>query len=156
MKVKRISSRNIIRAPRSFTLEQAAVLMRQHHVGALLVTEDEPGESQAIGIVTDRDLVLQAIAEGIGPRELTLGDVMRPTIFSVSENADIFEALETMRGSGVRRLAVSAGEGVLVGIVSLDDIVDALGAEVTSLAGVIRSEHERECAEQDRRATLDA
>ena len=119
MKVKRIYSRDVIRAPRSFSLEQVAVLMRQHHVGAVLVTEDEPSDNQAIGIVTDRDLVLQAIAEGIGPREATIADVMTPSIASVSENADIFEALETMRAKGVRRLAVSAGEGVLVGIVSM-------------------------------------
>lgn len=111
MKVKRIYSRDVIRAPRSFSLEQVAVLMRQHHVGAVLVTEDEPSDNQAIGIVTDRDLVLQAIAEGIGPREATIADVMTPSIASVSENADIFEALETMRAKGVRRLAVSAGRG---------------------------------------------
>jgi CBS domain-containing protein len=148
MIVKRIYSRDLVCAQRSFSLQQAAMLMREHHVGALLVTEDEPRENEFIGIVTDRDLVLQALAEGIGPREATVGDVMMPVIATVPENAEIFEALETMRDGGIRRLAVSTGEGVLVGIVSLDDILDALGAELTSLGGVIRSERKRESAVQ--------
>jgi CBS domain-containing protein len=148
MKVKRIYSRNVIRALRSFSLGQVAVLMGRHHVAAVLVTEDESSENQAIGIVIDRDLVLQAMAEGIGPREVTVGDVMTPSIVSVSENADIHEALETMRLRGIRRLGVSTGEGVLVGIVSVDDIVDALGTELTSLAGLIRSERARQSAQQ--------
>ena len=148
MKVKHIYSHNVIRTPRSLSLERLAVLMRRHHVGAVLVTEGEPSENQAIGIVTDRDLVLQAMAEGIGPREATVGDVMTPSVVSVSENADIHEALETMGVRGIRRLGVATGEGVLVGIVSFDDIVDALGTELTSLAGVIRSERVRESAQQ--------
>ena len=146
MKVKRICSRNLVCARRSFSLQEAAVLMREHHVGALLVTEEGPREDEFIGIVTDRDLVLQALAEGIGPREATVGDVMMPVIATIPENAEVFEALETMRDGGIRRLAVSADEGVLVGIISLDDILDALGAELTSLGAVIRSERERESA----------
>lgn len=144
MKVKRIYSRDVIRAPRSVSLQEAAILMRQHHVGLLVVTDDEPNEDRAIGVVTDRDMVLQAIAEGVAPTEASVGDVMTQGLHSVSENADLFEALETMRAHGVRRLTVSAGEGTLVGVVTLDDIIDAFGAEVASLAGVIRGGRARE------------
>ncbi|MBI4206361.1 MAG: CBS domain-containing protein [Betaproteobacteria bacterium] len=122
--------------------------MRQYHVGALLVTEDEPDTDRAIGIVTDRDLVVQAIAEGIGPEALTVDEVMTPEIAGVAESADAHEAMVTMRELGVRRLAVTGEGGALIGILSFDDIVDALSVEMSSLAGVIRSERGREVDER--------
>ena len=64
MTVGQIRSRDIVRAPRSCSLLEAVVLMRQHHVGALLVTDDAPNEKQVVGIVTDRDLVLPRSAPG--------------------------------------------------------------------------------------------
>lgn len=149
MKVKRIYSRDIVRAPRSCSLEGAAMLMRKHHVGLLVVTEDAPEEERAIGVLTDRDMVLQAMADGIGPRDTSIGEIMTPRLATISENADVFEALESMRTNAVRRLAVSGEKGALVGVVSLDDVIDAFGAELASLAAVIRSEYKREGDEVD-------
>ena len=119
-------------------------MMRRYHVGALLVTEDEPGTDQAIGIVTDRDLVVQAVAEGIDPQDATVDEVMTGEISGVSELADAHEAMVVMREAGVRRLAVTGDGGALVGILSFDDIVDALSVELANLAGVIRSERGKE------------
>jgi len=146
--VARIYTRSVVSVPRSSSLQQAAVLMRQYHVGALLVTEDEPDTDRAIGIVTDRDLVVQAMAEGIGPEALTVDEVMTPEIAGVAESADAHEAMVTMRELGVRRLAVTGEGGALIGILSFDDIVDALSVEMSSLAGVIRSERGREVDER--------
>jgi len=147
MNVARIYTRSVVSVPRSSSLQQAAALMRQYHVGALLVTEDAPGTDQAIGIITDRDLVMQAMAEGVGPDDLTVDEVMTPEIAGVAESADAHEAMVTMRELGVRRLAVTGQGGALVGILSFDDIVDALSIEMESLAGVIRSERGREVEE---------
>ncbi|HZP91562.1 MAG TPA: CBS domain-containing protein [Burkholderiales bacterium] len=147
MNVERIYSRNIVRVPRSSTLRDAAILMRDYHVGALLVTEDAPNEDRVMGIVTDRDLVLQAMAEGIGPDDATIGEVMTPDLVTIEGEADLHEAMETMRENGVRRLAVTADSGALVGVVSFDDVVDALAAEVGSLAGILKSEREFESAQ---------
>jgi signal-transduction protein with cAMP-binding, CBS, and nucleotidyltransferase domain len=147
MNVARIYTRSVVSVPRSSNLQQAAALMRQYHVGALLVTEDAPGTDQAIGIITDRDLVMQAMAEGVGPDDLTVDEVMTPEIAGVAESADAHEAMVTMRELGVRRLAVTGQGGALVGILSFDDIVDALSIEMESLAGVIRSERGREVEE---------
>jgi CBS domain-containing protein len=144
MKVEQIYSRNVIHARRSCSLQEAAKLMREHHVGALLVTDEEQQPGRAIGIVTDRDLVLQAVAEGIGPKELTVGEVMSRGPITVPMSADIHEAMETMREHGVRRLAVSGGNAMLVGVVSLDDIVHVLAGEFATLDGIIRTERERE------------
>lgn len=148
MNIERIYSRHIISAPRSCTLQEAALLMREYHVGALVVTDEEPNPRRAVGIVTDRDLVLRGTAEGVTPEDGTLEDVMTDDISTIPNDADTHEALETMRGDGVRRLVVTSGDGTLVGIVSMDDIVDAIAAELASLTGLIRSERERELAQE--------
>jgi signal-transduction protein with cAMP-binding, CBS, and nucleotidyltransferase domain len=148
MNVARIYTRTVVSVPRSHSLQQAAALMRRHHVGALLVTDDEPNIDQAIGIVTDRDLVMQAMAEGLHPSEVTVDEVMTPEIAGVAEAADAHEAMMTMRDLGVRRLAVTGEGGAVVGILSLDDIVDAMSIEMENLAGVIRSERGREIEER--------
>jgi CBS domain-containing protein len=146
MNIDRIYSRNIVGAPRSSSLEEAAGLMRQYHVGALVVTDDAPCTDRAIGIVTDRDFVVRGLADGIAAT-LTIGELATGALFSIAEHADIHEAMETMRTEGVRRLLVTGDGGAIVGIVSLDDVVDALAAELSSLAGVIRGERDREIEE---------
>lgn len=146
MKVERICSRGIVSVPRSASLGDAAELMKAHHVGALLVTDDGEGAGRAVGFVTDRDLVLYALAEGIGPTDACVEDVMTPAVATIAADAGLFEAAEAMRAGGVRRLAVSDAEGTLIGIVSMDDIVDAIAAELGSLAAALRSEREREQA----------
>lgn len=77
MKVARIDTRNVVSAARSSTLQEAALVMRDRHVGSLLVTEDEPGGDHAIGIVTDRDMAVPAVAEGFDPQATTLADIIR-------------------------------------------------------------------------------
>ena len=152
MRVDRVYTRKIVGTPKSATLAEAAELMRVHHVGALLVTADPPEEANAIGFVTDRDVVLQAISRGLDPRELSVGAVMTPVVGTISEKADLHEALEMMRGAGVRRLVVTHGEGQVVGILSLDDVIDGIAADMSSLTALVKSEvaRERELMEEAR------
>jgi len=160
MNVGQIRSRHIVRAPRSCRVGEAAALMRQHHVGALLVTNDVPDDARVVGIVTDRDLVLQVLALGLGPGDAALGDVMSTDLATVGADAPLHEAIEEMRRHGVRRLGVTAEDGDLVGLISFDDVLDAIAAQVAgsakdaselamaadleALAGVLRTERERE------------
>lgn len=160
MNVGQIRSRNLVRAPRSTLLLQAAILMRQHHVGALLVTEDPPDQARVVGIVTDRDLVLRAMAMGIGPGDASLADVLAGGFATIEADAGLRDAVEAMRREGVRRLGVTDERGELVGLVSFDDIVDAIAArfaqsaarandlavaaEMEALAGILRTERVRE------------
>lgn len=148
MKVARIYTRNVVSAAQSSTLQEAALLMRDRHVGALLVTEDEPTADHAIGIVTDRDMAVLAVAEGYDPQAATLADIMTPKIAAVTRDADAHEAMVVMRKVGVRRLAVTGEDGGIVGVLSLDDIVDALAVELSALADVIRSERNREAGHE--------
>lgn len=144
MNVDRICSRGIVSVRGEASLAEAAELMKAQHVGALLVTGDEADAGRALGIVTDRDLVLYALAEGIGPSDVCVADVMTPALATVPASAGLFEAAETMRAAGVRRLAVSDESGDLVGMVSMDDIVEAIAAELGSIALALRRERERE------------
>lgn len=149
MKVERIYTRSIVGTKRGCTIEEAARMMRKFHIGALLVMGDEPQARDIVGIVTDRDLVLQAVAEGLAPGEVTVGEVMTPEVVTVAEDADLHEALERMRSAGVRRLLVKEADGTAAGILSLDDVVDGLSADLASLAHVVKNEMRGEANEYD-------
>jgi predicted transcriptional regulator len=84
------------------------------------------------------------MADGIGPDEATVADVMTEGLATVNQSDDLQAALQAMRDNGVRRLGVTADGGALVGIVSFDDVVRALAGELGDLAGIIRTERERE------------
>ncbi len=147
MKVSRVYTRNIVGTTRSASIESAAALMRRHHVGALLVRDDPPQEQAAVGVLTDRDVVVQAVATGLDTRKTPVGALMTPTVGSILETADLHEALETMRLAGVRRLVVTArGDGKVLGMLSMDDVIDGLAADISKLSGLVKNEvqHERE------------
>ena len=147
MKVERVCTRNMVMVARSDSIQKAAEAMRHMHVGALLVTERSNGQSEVVGIVTDRDLVLHVLAEGLDAKRVTVEEVMMPVVASVSEQADLLEASERMRNAGVRRLLVTDAEGNPAGVVSIDDVVDGLAAELASVSALMRAEAHRESGE---------
>jgi len=144
MKVERICTRNMVTVERSESIRKAAETMRRMHVGALLVTEGSGGGANVVGIVTDRDLVLHVLAAGLDARAVAVDKVMMPVVASVSEEADLLEASERMRDAGVRRLLVTDARGNPSGVVSIDDVVDGLAAELASVSALMRSEAHRE------------
>lgn len=153
MKVERIYTRNVVGVTRRDTIEEAASTMRRFHVGSLLVIEKAGKRPEVVGIVTDRDLVLMGLAEGLNAHKVAVEKIMSPVVATISEDADVLEALERMRAAGVRRLLVTApGRGDPAGILSIDDIVDGLAAELASAAALMKSELRREAAELGGRA----
>jgi predicted transcriptional regulator len=144
MKVERLYTRNVVGVSRGESLRTAAETMRRFHVGSLLVMEPEDGREVA-GIVTDRDLVVSAMADGLDPRRTHVEKVMTPVVASVGEEADALDALERMRNAGVRRLLVTGRNGLPAGILSIDDIVDGLAAELASASELMKAgvRHER-------------
>lgn len=147
MKVERVYTRSIVGVPRSSDLRNAASLMHKYHVGALLVTADDPEDFTVEGLVTDRDIVVQAVAMDLAPGEVTVGDVMTPVVATIGEQADLHEALEMMRGAGIRRLVVTDADNRIAGFLSLDDVLDGMAAEFASLSGLIKNERVREAAQ---------
>ena len=146
MKVERIYTRIVVGISRSDTLQVAAATMRRFHVGALLVVDSNDKRPEVVGIITDRDLVMLGLADGLDPK-LAVGKLMTPVVVSVPETADVLEALDRMRDGGFRRLLVTTPLGDPAGILSIDDIVDGLAAELASAAALMKAEVRREKSE---------
>jgi signal-transduction protein with cAMP-binding, CBS, and nucleotidyltransferase domain len=148
MKVADICTQPVVAADRATSLQHAARLMREHHVGTLLVTAEAGAGTQAVGIVTDRDLVVEAMARGLDPDDTELGRVASSALAAVRSSGSIDEAISAMKEGGVRRLLVTEDGGRIRGIVSLDDVLHALAHEMLELSHAARGGIERESAER--------
>lgn len=138
MDISSLCHRDIVSINARATVREAAERMRQHHVGALVVTDpDEPG--RAIGVVTDRNLVVDLLAQGLPVEGLAIGTLCSTNLIGVPSTATLPDAVQAMRRAGVRRLLVVRPGGGLVGLVSADDLFEAIAAELESLAGALRS-----------------
>ncbi|BCZ84426.1 CBS domain-containing protein [Paraburkholderia terrae] len=145
MKVSEFHSQGVVHIPATCSLQEAAVQMRDQHVGALVVSEGG-GSGRILGVLTDRDIVLQSVCTGSSPITVRVGEVMSPHILSIDVNADIAEAMQAMASHGVRRLAVVSNGTGIVGILSLDDVITALGREWILLTNILRNEQNREAS----------
>jgi CBS domain-containing protein len=125
-------------------LGDAAKLMADYHVGSLVVVVDRGQERVPVGIVTDRDLTLAVLAKGVDPRSLEVGEVMSDQLVTVREEDSVTEVLRIMRERGVRRVPVLAIDGALVGIVSIDDVLDIVAEQLRDVVRAIAREQVRE------------
>ena len=144
MPIGEFCNREVVFATRETSIPEAAQLMRQYHVGDLVVVDEVNGKRVPVGIVTDRDIVIEIISQSLDLREFSVGDIMSPQLFSVEEKEGVFETIRLMRAKGIRRMPVVNQEGGLEGIVSADDILDLLAEEMAELAKVAPREQERE------------
>jgi CBS domain-containing protein len=147
MNIGSICKRHVVTVDGSTTLQQAAQLMREHHVGAVVVVRSAGPEPHAVGVLTDRDLAIEVLARGgDGSRRSAASLVEGMALVSAPEECDVLEAVQRMQSSGVRRLLVHDKAGGLVGLVSFDDLLPACVAPLAGLAEVLRRGLEREAA----------
>ncbi len=139
-----ICNRDVIVIQRNEAALEAAKLMRQHHVGDVIVVDDRNGVRVPVGIVTDRDLVVEIVAPELDIAVITVGDIMAPELHTVKENTGVFEAIRLMRSKTIRRLPVVAENGGLIGILTLDDVLEMLSQELLNLAKLVRYEQKKE------------
>ncbi len=144
MAIGEFCNREVVFATREMSLPEAAQLMREYHVGDLVVVDEVDGKRVPVGIVTDRDMVIEVIAKSLDLDGFSVGDIMGSQLVSVQEKEGVFETIRLMRAKGIRRIPVVNQEGGLVGIVSADDILDLLAEEMAELAKVAPREQERE------------
>lgn len=137
MTLKSICNREVVIAQKNDTLVEAAKLMREYQVGSIVIVEERNGLRYPVGIVTDRDLVIELIAKEVDINSVTLGDVMYRDIVLGKENDDVNETIKIMRQRGIRRLPVVDDRGVLVGIVTMDDLIDLIAEELKDLVALI-------------------
>lgn len=120
-----------------------AQLMRRHHIGALVVV-DAAEKTRPIGIVTDRDLVLELMAEGLDPAVFTAGDIMSVDLVLATPQMDAMEAVALMKTHRLRRLVITDDAGGLVGIVTMEDVLELLAGELANLAAGLAGARDRE------------
>lgn len=120
----------------------AAKLMREKHVGFLVVVEPASieGAWQPVGVLTDRDIVITVVAREANPRSLRVEDVMTRKPLTTPADGPIDSALADMRRIGVRRLPVVGAKGELTGVLAIDDVLARLTEQLQHVAGSIRSE----------------
>lgn len=137
MAVGRICTRDVDTAGASESVAEVARRLRERGVGSLIVVDRE---ARPMGIVTDRDLVTRVLAVGRDPNATTAADVMTAAPAMVLEGTTIEDALARMRVGRLRRLPVVDGRGRLVGLVTLDDILELLAEEFSSIGTLLDRE----------------
>ncbi|MGB8326214.1 MAG: CBS domain-containing protein [Steroidobacteraceae bacterium] len=139
MNVGLICSRKPVTVAPGADVVAAARLMREQHVGFLVVVESLAGRSAGpVGVLTDRDIATAVVATEVEPHSIAVRDVMRTHPLLVAEDASIESALREMREIGVRRVPVVNAQGQLSGVLSLDDVIDELAEQLADIAGSIR------------------
>lgn len=126
------------------TALEAAYTMRHKHVGALVVVDDGEEKAAPIGLVTDRDIVVEVLAKGLDPAVTLVGSLIRGPVVIANGGIDSTHALELMKSHGVRRLPVVSSAGVLIGIITVDDLLRHVSSEANSLVEIISREQAHE------------
>ena len=133
-------NREVVITEQDTSIVQAAMLMREFHVGSLVVVQKRDEVNIPVGIVTDRDLVIEVIAQQVPIESVTVDDVMSRDLISVDEQETLIDTLQLMLKRGVRRVPVVDGQGSLQGILSADDAIELMAESMGDLAKLINRE----------------
>lgn len=139
MSMAAICNRRVVMIGAEESVLEAATLMREQHVGDVVVTRSN-GRRIPVGIITDRDITISVVAPGLDPKLITVGDVMQRQLVTAPVTQGMQETVQQMRAKGVRRLPLVDDGGALVGIVTLDDLLQLLAEEFHELARLIDQE----------------
>ncbi len=144
MRVGDYCKHGVVTVTASADIVDAANLMRSEHVGFLVVLESESGPRTPVGVLTDRDIVVQVTARGIDPRAITVADIMSRKPIVATEADDVNEAVQGMRIAGVRRVPVVTSEGTITGVIAMDVVLEVVAGLVCDMCGTVRGEQRQE------------
>lgn len=149
MRAGEFCTREIVVIGKDGTVIEAARLMRDHHVGDLVVIEERNGERIPVGILTDRDIVVEVIAkEADYMHSLAAGDIMSMELMTAREEESLSDTLKRMCARGVRRIPIVNERGGLEGILSIDDLIEQVCEELTDITKLISWQQKREKEER--------
>lgn len=134
--IKSIVRKQVVSASPDTSITDVAKLMAEENVGSVVIVEDEMPR----GIVTDRDITIEVVAQDRDSASTTAADVMREDLVTVDTDSGIFEVLRAMEEASVRRIPAIDPDGTLAGIVTFDDFVILLGRELKLLGDVVEAE----------------
>lgn len=142
-----VCKRGVITVAPTDDLIEAAHVMREKHVGYLIVSEQVPAHHRrVVGVLTDRDIVVAVLAQEVDARALKVGDVMTRDPLIIEEGQSLEAVLCHMREAGVRRVPVVDRAGTLTGVLSIDDVLELIAEQLINIAGSIRNERRMERA----------
>jgi CBS domain-containing protein len=145
MKLGEICTRDVVFIRPEESALDAARLMREMHVGDVVVVEEQGDKKFPVGIITDRDLTIEIMARSVNPESVTAGDLSAAQQLTTAlDNEDIFVALERMRGRGVRRMPILDHAGSIIGIIAMDDLLEVLAGHISDLVQVIGRQYQHE------------
>ena len=144
MTIGEFCNREVIIAKSEDSVLEAAKLMRKYHVGDVVVVEQRGNDRVPVGILTDRDIVVELVSQEVDVTKILVRDAMSSDLLTVNENESMAELVEHMQGKAVRRVPVVDNNGALVGIVTADDLIDLIAEQLTSLVGMVHREQHRE------------
>lgn len=144
MSVGDVCNREVVIVNAGESVMDAVHLMRKHHVGDVVVVEDSNGRKVPKGILTDRDIVIEIIAENVDLASVRIGDVMSFELLAVHENDEIMDAIKSMRAKGVRRAPVVNDKNELQGILAVDDLIGLITDQLTDVVRLVTREQQRE------------
>ena len=136
MSIGEFCTREVVIVERGTGIVELAQLMRKHHVGDVIVVDIQGDLVVPVGIVTDRDIVVELIAGEVDLDSVTTGDVMNPELITAKEKEGIWDTLQSMRSKGIRRMPVINEDGGLEGILTVDDLIKLLADELDLLAKI--------------------
>jgi CBS domain-containing protein len=146
MSVGDICRRDVVTIAPDASLYYAASVMREKHVGMLVVVMPaKDGVDRAVqGVLTDRDIVVTVVGRDADPKDLKVMDVMTRNPLLAAEKSSVAVVLRLMRADGVRRVPVVGARNELVGVLSIDDVLDVMAEQIGAISGAIRGEQSRE------------
>ncbi len=138
MNTGEICNRRVIVCEPETSLIEAAKLMREHHVGSLVVVDRSGRDTEPVAVVTDRDIVVEGVARRPGSlASLRVMDVMTPELVTTRDDEDMLTALERMKAFGVRRMPIVDDRRALIGILTYDDVLEEMVDELHTLTKVV-------------------
>lgn len=139
MSVGRICSRVVATASASESIRVAVHRMADHDVGTLVVV-DFTRPSQAVGIVTDRDITIRSMARRYDPDATSISEVMSTPVHTVEEHTPVEDAVAIMARLGIRRLVVTGEDNRLVGLLSMDDVLGVMFDEAAAMGRLLEQQ----------------
>lgn len=139
MSLDNLCRREVVVVNQGTPIKEAVKFMEEKNIGSVIVV----GGGKPVGIATDRDILLRVVNKGLDPEKSSVDDVMTKEIVTLKEGMGLFEALEQVKGKGIRRFPIVDARGNLKGIMTLDDIIYLLGKEMADVASIIEREGPR-------------
>jgi CBS domain-containing protein len=149
MSVGEYCNRDVVITGGVIPILEVAQLMRHYHVGDVVIVERHGEVATPVGILTDRDIVVEVLAEGVNPDTVTAADVMSRDLLLLNEGEAISSAIERMHVRGVRRAPVIDNSSGLIGLLSVDDLIEIMAEQLQQLSTLFKRQQVQEQQQRD-------